>query len=178
VWSSRDSCLTVSATGTPTYEASARLGVTDSSSSSTFLGIRAGPCSFTRRTPYATRAAWLPPCARLRAFRAGPGLCLYVPNVVEKQFGNSEWVPNRGYGSGQEGSKESRSVASWRQRSALETPSALFQTVSEGEFSEVRLYGASFTNGPYASAVSKNVMPRSKAVRMREIICCSSAAGP
>ena len=57
----------------------------------------------------------------------------------EKLFGKSEWVPNRGSESGQEESKESRSAASWRQRCALKTPSAIFQTVSEGGFSEVRL---------------------------------------
>src|SRR5215207_11114215 len=51
---------------------------------------------------------------------------LYSPECVEKLFGNSQWVPNRGYESGQEGSKESRSAASWRHRSALETPSELF----------------------------------------------------
>src|ERR687897_3704827 len=62
---------------------------------------------------------------------------LYSPECLEKLFGNSEWVPNRGYESGQKGSKECRSAASWRQRSALETPSAIFQTVSEEEFSEV-----------------------------------------
>jgi hypothetical protein len=47
-----------------------------------------------------------------------------------KLFGNSEWVPNRGYKSGQKGSKECRLAASCRQRSAVETPSAIFQTVS------------------------------------------------
>src|SRR5918993_135008 len=49
---------------------------------------------------------------------------------LPKLFGNSEWVPNRGYESGQKGKKECRSAASCRQRSALETPSAIFQTVS------------------------------------------------
>jgi hypothetical protein len=34
----------------------------------------------------------------------------YSPNLVEKLFGNSEWVPNRGSESGQDGSKESRSA--------------------------------------------------------------------
>src|SRR5215208_898644 len=56
---------------------------------------------------------------------------------LPKLFGKSEWVPNRDYESGQDGSKESRSADSWRQRCALETPSAIFQTVSEGVFSEV-----------------------------------------
>ena len=45
-------------------------------------------------------------------------------------FGNSEWVTNRGCESGQDGPKESLSAASYRQTSALETPSAIFQTVS------------------------------------------------
>jgi hypothetical protein len=49
-----------------------------------------------------------------------------------KLFGKSEWVPNHGYESGQDGSKESRSADSWRQRSALETPSAIYQTFSPG----------------------------------------------
>src|SRR5215216_4742376 len=46
--------------------------------------------------------------------------------------------PESGLRSGQEGSKKSRSAASWRQRRVLETPSAIFQTVSEGVFCEVR----------------------------------------
>jgi hypothetical protein len=37
------------------------------------------------------------------------------------------------------GAKRSRSAASWRQRSAVDKPSAIFQTVSEDEFSEVRI---------------------------------------
>ena len=37
---------------------------------------------------------------------------------------------------------------------------------------------SSFVNGPYTSAVSKNVTPRSTAVRMSAIISCLSAAGP
>src|SRR5438128_11151725 len=37
---------------------------------------------------------------------------------------------------------------------------------------------SSFVNGPYTSAVSKNVTPRSTAVRMREIISDLSAGGP
>src|SRR5215213_8155347 len=62
--------------------------------------------------------------------RPWPSSCAYSPKCVEKLFGNSEWVLNRGSESGQEGSKESRSAASWRQRRAVETPSAIFQTVS------------------------------------------------
>jgi hypothetical protein len=42
--------------------------------------------------------------------------------------------PESGSESGQEGSKESRSVVSWRKRSALETPSAIFQTVFSTTF--------------------------------------------
>src|SRR5215217_900231 len=38
--------------------------------------------------------------------------------------------PESGLRSGQEGSKKSRSADSWRQRRVLETPSAIFQTVS------------------------------------------------
>ena len=49
---------------------------------------------------------------------------------LERLFGNSEWVTNRGCESGQDGPKESISAASYRQTSALETPSAIFQTVS------------------------------------------------
>ena len=64
-----------------------------------------------------------------------------LKSSVEKLFGNSEWVPNRGYESGQDGSKESLSADSWHQRSALERPSAIFQTVSEGEFCELRQNG-------------------------------------
>src|SRR5215217_6367244 len=49
---------------------------------------------------------------------------------LPKLFGNSQWIPNRGSESGQEGSKESRSAASWRHRRVLDMPSAIFQTVS------------------------------------------------
>src|SRR5215217_2261902 len=71
----------------------------------------------------------------------------YSPECVEKLFGNSQWIPNRGSESGQEGSKESRSAASWRHRRVLEMPSAIFQTVSEGEFCEIRLYGVLRSSG-------------------------------
>jgi chromosome partitioning protein len=37
---------------------------------------------------------------------------------------------------------------------------------------------SSFVNGPYTSAVSKNVTPRSTALRINAIISCLSAAGP
>jgi hypothetical protein len=59
-----------------------------------------------------------------------PDLESLFTDCLEKLFGKSEWVPNRGYESGQDGSKESRSADFWRQRCALETPSAIFQTVS------------------------------------------------
>src|ERR671910_3221604 len=49
---------------------------------------------------------------------------------LPKLFGNSEWVPNGGSETGQDGSKESRSADFCCRRSALETPSAIFQTVS------------------------------------------------
>src|ERR671910_654760 len=39
------------------------------------------------------------------------------------------------------GSKEAGSAASWRQRSVLVRPSGVFQTVSEGGFCELRMYG-------------------------------------
>src|SRR5215211_8224729 len=66
-----------------------------------------------------------------------------VPRETVWKFGI---VPNRGSESGQEGSKESRSATFCRQTSPVEKPSAIFQTVSEGEFSEVRLVGrARFT---------------------------------
>src|SRR5215216_3001799 len=37
---------------------------------------------------------------------------------------------------------------------------------------------SSFTNGPYTSAVSKNVTPRSTAARITAMPCCRSTAGP
>src|SRR5438270_1334392 len=37
---------------------------------------------------------------------------------------------------------------------------------------------SSLVNGPYTSAVSKNVTPRSTAARISEIPCCLSIAGP
>src|SRR5215203_5414261 len=76
--------------------------------------------------------------ATLRPF-ASALLLSYSPKCVEKLFGKSGWVPNRGSESGQEGSKESRSAISLAARSTAETPLAIFQTVSEGEFSEVRV---------------------------------------
>src|SRR5215216_2663687 len=66
--------------------------------------------------------------------------------------------PESGLRSGQEGSKKSRSAASWRQRRVLETPSAIFQTVSEGEFSEVRLRGILFSCLPLRRIVSAPVI--------------------
>src|SRR5829696_7546899 len=60
---------------------------------------------------------------------------------LEKLFGKSEWVPNRPSEGRQERTKEARSAASCRQKRTVETPSAIFQTVSEQEFSEVRLDG-------------------------------------
>ena len=65
----------------------------------------------------------------------------YAPNVVEKLFGKSGWIQDRGSESGQMGSKAHRSAASYRQRSPVEGPSAIFQTVSEGGFCEVRVNG-------------------------------------
>src|SRR5215213_6127811 len=62
--------------------------------------------------------------------RPWPSSCAYSQECVEKLFGNSEWVLNRGSESGQEGSKGVPIGRSWRQRSAVETPSAIFQTVS------------------------------------------------
>jgi hypothetical protein len=62
----------------------------------------------------------------------------YSPDCVEKLFGNSEWVPNGASESGQKESKESRSADFYCRSSALQTPSAIFQTVSEGVFSETR----------------------------------------
>ncbi len=43
-------------------------------------------------------------------------------------------------------------------------------------FDTAEVYGP-FTNGPYTSAVSKNVTPRSTAVRIKEIISCLSGNG-
>src|SRR5215203_5414421 len=67
--------------------------------------------------------------ATLRPF-ASALLLSYSPKCVEKLFGKSGWVPNRGSESGQEGSKESRSAISLAARSTAETPLAIFQTVS------------------------------------------------
>src|SRR5215208_2009897 len=53
-----------------------------------------------------------------------PGI--YLP----KLFGKSECAPNRAPGGVQEGTKGSRSAASWRQRRTLEKSPAIFQTVS------------------------------------------------
>src|SRR5215217_71566 len=65
---------------------------------------------------------------------SGEGLFTGVHGETVWKFGID---PESGLRSGQEGSKKSRSAASWRQRRVLETPSAIFQTVAEGEFSEV-----------------------------------------
>jgi hypothetical protein len=59
---------------------------------------------------------------------------------VEKLSGKSEWVPNwDSEGRQEEGVKELPSAASCRQRRTLGRPLGIFQTVSEEEFSEVRL---------------------------------------
>src|SRR5215208_2741752 len=92
------------------------------------------------------------PRERMEATSASPkGSQNQLPRMhLLKLFGNSEWGPNRGYESAQKESKESRSAASWCQRSALETPSAIFQTVSPGtqvndpcrvEYARFRLVG-------------------------------------
>jgi hypothetical protein len=49
---------------------------------------------------------------------------------LPKLFGNSEWAPNRGSESGQEGSKESQFGRFLLPERRAETPSAIFQTVS------------------------------------------------
>ena len=54
-----------------------------------------------------------------------------VPRInLPKLFGKSDQVPNQDSGGRQEGVKELRSAASCRQRSKVEKPSAIFQTVS------------------------------------------------
>src|SRR5215203_3221308 len=60
---------------------------------------------------------------------------------LPKLFGKSGWAPKEGFRRRTKGSKQSRSVASWRRRSTVERPSAIFQTVSEGEFCERRVDG-------------------------------------
>src|SRR5215217_2789438 len=69
--------------------------------------------------------------------------------------------PESGLRSGQEGSKKSRSAASWRQRRVLETPSAIFQTVSEGEFSEVRLHDRAYPRS-YVPRITPLGAPRTR----------------
>src|SRR5215203_7317607 len=49
---------------------------------------------------------------------------------LPKLFGKSGWAPKEGFRRRTKGSKQSRSVASWRRRSTVERPSAIFQTVS------------------------------------------------
>src|ERR1022692_3563131 len=46
------------------------------------------------------------------------------------------------------------------------------------EFRRVLFRSSSFVNGPYTSAVSKNVTPRSTAARRRVVISCLSLGGP
>src|SRR5215213_11274880 len=53
----------------------------------------------------------------------------------EKLFGKSGGGAGQGSESSQEGSKEPRSVASCRQISPVERPSAIFQTVSRNPYS-------------------------------------------
>ena len=54
------------------------------------------------------------------SIRAGKGLLCnavtYPPNLVEKLFGKSQWVPNPGSEGRQKGTKNARSVAYCRQR--------------------------------------------------------------
>jgi hypothetical protein len=53
-------------------------------------------------------------------------------------FGKSERVQNRGSDGRREGAKGARPATFWRQEHAIKEPSAIFQTVSEEVFSEVR----------------------------------------
>jgi hypothetical protein len=68
----------------------------------------------------------------------------FVPLFTQVR-GETVWKIGSGSESGlrgpQEGVKEPRSAASCRQRSTVERPSAIFQTVSEGEFCELRAEG-------------------------------------
>ena len=54
----------------------------------------------------------------------------YSPKCVEKLFGKLGWVPDLGSESRQDGSKGPRSATSCCQRSVVERPPAIFQTVS------------------------------------------------
>jgi hypothetical protein len=57
-------------------------------------------------------------------------------------------------------------------------PNLVAMTMSPRNGASASPTSSSFVNGPYASAVSKNVTPRSTAFRMSAIISCRSPAGP
>jgi hypothetical protein len=82
-----------------------------------------------------------------------------LPRIrLPKLFGNSVWVPNRAYESAQKGSKESISVVSCRQRSAVETPSAIFQTVSpRTSVNKGKVKGREPSFGPGPSLVATRI---------------------
>ena len=72
--------------------------------------------------------------------RPGLLLALIHRSAWRNCLENRDESRNRGSESGQKGSKGHRSAASCRQRSPVEGSSAIFQTVSEGVFCELRLY--------------------------------------
>src|ERR687890_1748994 len=82
-----------------------------------------------RRVSFALHSAERRPPSRLMST---------FQTVSEKLFGKSDWVPNRGVEGRHDGAKEPRSATSCRQRPTVEKSSAIFQTVSEEAFSEVR----------------------------------------
>ncbi len=63
---------------------------------------------------------------------------LYSPNDLEKLFGNSGEGPDRSSASRQEGVKGAIYLDLPHQGLTIQEPQAIFQTVSEVEFSEVK----------------------------------------
>src|SRR5215218_1228335 len=63
---------------------------------------------------------------------------------------------------------------SWSKRN----PNLVAMTTSLRKGARASPTSSSFTNGPYTSAVSKNVTPCSTAARITAMTCCRSAAGP
>jgi len=77
----------------------------------------------------------------------------YTPECVERLFGKAELLEAFGDPTRDPETKGSQSAASWPQKRTFEKPAAIFQTASEGIFSEVRL-GFIIYSSPLASVVA------------------------
>src|SRR5215211_363801 len=66
----------------------------------------------------------------------------------------------------------------WRPSASKRNPNLVAMTTWSRKGARASPTSSSFTNGPYTSAVSKKVTPRSTAARITAMPCCRSTAGP